>query len=140
MRGTTFWAVALLTLTGAACYHATIDTGLAPSGETIDQPWAMSFVAGLVPPPIVETASKCPRGVSKVETEHSFLNVLVQAVTFSIVTPMHIHVTCGSGRGAMGTSVPALRAGGAVALERALEIAAQRSWQSSQPVYVRVTD
>ena len=140
MRRTAYLAAALLTLSVAACFHATIDTGLAPSNETIDRPWAMSFIYGLVPPPIVATAAKCPRGVSKVVTEHSFLNGLVGFITFEIVTPMHIQVTCASGRGAMGPSVPALRAGGTAALERALEIAAQKSLQSSEPVYVRVTD
>jgi hypothetical protein len=76
------------------CYHAVIETGLAPSPTVIDQPWAMGFVAGLVPPSPVQAMQRCPKGVSKVETEHSFLNALVGGITFSIVTPMHIKVTC----------------------------------------------
>jgi hypothetical protein len=81
----------------SACYHATIDTGRPPSSQVIDQPWAKSFVYGLVPPDVVETASKCPGGVSKVETVHSFLNELVGAITFGIFTPMTIRVTCAAG-------------------------------------------
>lgn len=76
------------------CYHAVIDTGASPGDVVIDMPWAKSFIFGLVPPDVVETAAKCPGGVAKVETEHSFLNWLVGAVTFGIFTPIHIRVTC----------------------------------------------
>ncbi len=89
-------SVALLgvLLLSAGCYHAVIDTGRPPSPMTIEQPWAMSFVFGLVPPPPVDTKAKCANGVSKVETQLSFLNGLVSAVTFSVITPMTITVTC----------------------------------------------
>lgn len=63
----------------------------------------MSFVAGLIPPPVVQTASACPNGVAKVETQHSFLNSLVAIVTFSIITPMQITVTC-AGSGSVGSA------------------------------------
>ncbi|HEX5831175.1 MAG TPA: hypothetical protein VFY16_09350 [Gemmatimonadaceae bacterium] len=83
-----------------ACYHATIDAGRPASDKVIDQPWAMSFVFGLVPPPTVETATQCPNGLAKVETEQSFLNGLVASLTVGIVTPMHIKVSCASGAAA----------------------------------------
>jgi len=140
MRRLASLAILALGITGAGCYHAVIDTGLTPSGQVIEQPWAMSFVEGLVPPPIVETAAKCPDGVAKVETEHSFLNALVGAITFGIVTPMHIKVTCASRRGAMAPTEPASRAGGARALEHALRLAVERSRQLSAPVYVQLTE
>jgi hypothetical protein len=89
-------AVALLTAL-AACYHATITTGLAPSPTVIDKPWAASWIDGLVPPSTVETQAQCKSGVSKVETQHSFLNLLVGAITFGIYTPMSIKVTCAQG-------------------------------------------
>jgi hypothetical protein len=76
------------------CYHATIVTGADPGSTVIDKPWANCFVFGLVPPAIVETAAQCPGGVAKVETEHSFLNYVVGAITFGIYTPIHIKVTC----------------------------------------------
>ena len=53
-------------------------TGRPLGTTTIEQPRALSFVYGLVPPPTVETASKCPSGVAQVETMHSFLNGLRQ--------------------------------------------------------------
>lgn len=87
-------AVVLLT---SGCYHATITTGATPGNETISNPWAHSFIAGLVPPSTVETASQCTSGVARVETQHSFLNMLAQFITLSIYSPMTIEVTCAAG-------------------------------------------
>ena len=87
--------VAVFALVG--CYHAVVETGRPAGGTEVYKPWAMSFVFGLVPPPIESVASACPNGVSKVETQHSFLNGLVAFVTFQIVTPMEIRVTCAGG-------------------------------------------
>lgn len=80
----------------SACYHATVLTGLPASSEVVSKAWAHGFVYGLVPPSDVETASKCKTGVAKVETQHSFLNMLAQFLTFGIYTPMQIDVTCAS--------------------------------------------
>ena len=67
-----------------ACYHATVETGLEPSLQTVHEPWANSWIVGLVPPSTVETAEKCASGVSKVETQQSFLNGLVGFLTLGI--------------------------------------------------------
>jgi hypothetical protein len=79
-----------------ACYHMTIETGLAPTATTISKPWANSFIYGLVPPETVETQAKCLNGVAKVETQQSFLNGLVSGLTLGIYTPWTITVTCGA--------------------------------------------
>ena len=91
-------ALSLFAVTSSACYHAIVETGRPASSQVIDQPWA-----GLIPPPVVQTASACPNGVAKVETQHSFLNSLVAIVTFSIITPMQITVTC-AGSGSVGSA------------------------------------
>jgi hypothetical protein len=83
---------AFLMLTG--CYHATVETGLAPSPLTVEKPWAHGWILGLVPPSTVETAQKCPKGAAKVETQLSFANQLVGFLTGYIYTPMEIKVTC----------------------------------------------
>ena len=83
---------AVVALSG--CFHATIETGLPPGTQTLEKPWASSYVFGLVPPETVETASRCPNGVARVETQRTFLNMVVAAITFSIYTPMFIRVTC----------------------------------------------
>jgi hypothetical protein len=78
----------------SACYHATIETGLTPSTQVLEQSFASSWIYGLVPPKTVETASRCPDGVARVETQHTFVNQLVGFLTLGIYTPMHIRVTC----------------------------------------------
>jgi hypothetical protein len=91
----------LATLTAlGACYHATIETGLTPSTKVLEQKWASSWIFGLVPPKTVETASRCPDGVAKVETQLSFLNQVVHILTLGIYTPMDIRVTCALPAGA----------------------------------------
>jgi Bor protein len=83
----------------SGCYHATVVTGAAPGSEKVEKEWASGWVFGLVAPDTMETQSKCPAGVSKVETEHSFLNALVAFFTIQIYTPMHITATCSAGGG-----------------------------------------
>ena len=81
-----------------ACYHATVETGATPSTQTVEKGWASGWVYGLVPPSTVSTASRCPNGVAKVETQVSFGNQLVGFLTLGIYTPMEIKVTCAAAR------------------------------------------
>ena len=83
-----------------ACYHATIETGLMPSTQTLEHSFASSWIYGLVPPKTVETTTRCPSGVAKVETQQTFVNQLVAFLTVGIYTPMHIRVTCAQAAGA----------------------------------------
>lgn len=85
-------AVATFALTG--CYHATIDTGLEPSARVYEKSFASSWVYGLVPPDLVEAGAECPNGISRVETQLTFVNQLVGFLTLGIYTPMSIKVTC----------------------------------------------
>ncbi|HKN67008.1 MAG TPA: hypothetical protein VJW73_12070 [Gemmatimonadaceae bacterium] len=78
----------------AGCYHVTVVTSAAPPGTHVNREWQNSFVIGLVPPPELNVKDQCPQGVTKVETERSFLNGLVSYLTSSIYTPMHTEVTC----------------------------------------------
>ena len=78
----------------AGCYHATVETGAAPSNLVIHKSFASGWIFGLVPPSTVETQSRCPNGPAKVETQLSFVNLLVSFLTLSIYTPMEIKVTC----------------------------------------------
>jgi hypothetical protein len=121
-----FTLLTLGALVASGCYHATIETGKPPAPETIDKPWASSFVFGLVPPSTVESAQKCPNGVAKVETQQTFLNGLVYLLTFGIYSPMAIKVTCAARTSADAGTV--LRAGPegdepAELLQRAAELA-----------------
>ena len=78
----------------SGCYHTTVDTGLPPGTQTLEREWASAWIVGLVPPAVVETASRCPNGVARMETQISFLNGLVGILTFGIFTPMTLTVTC----------------------------------------------
>lgn len=88
--------VAAAVLSG--CYHVTVVTGAAPSPKVIDKQWQLGWVDGLVPPPELDVQSQCKQGVAKVETERSFLNGLVGALTYSVFSPMHAQVTCAAGK------------------------------------------
>lgn len=81
----------LFLLTG--CYHATIDTGLAPGPQPMKL-WKHGWILGLVPPSVTEAQSECANGVAKVETMHTFANMLVSNLTLGIYTPMTVMVTC----------------------------------------------
>jgi len=124
--------VAAFALTG--CYHAVIQTGRPESTDVISVKWANGFVWGLVPPPMMETASRCTNGVAKVETQHSFLNGLAAAVTFGIYTPIQIDVTCAA-RGTASADVIKVEPGRTV--EQALIEAVRLSAEKDAPVYVQ---
>ena len=81
-----------------SCYHATIETGLAPGPQTIRDGFANAWIYGLVPPSTVETMERCPNGVARIETRLSFVNQLVNFLTLGIYTPMEIVVTCAAGQ------------------------------------------
>ncbi len=134
-------AVALPAVLLTGCYHASIVTGQPAGSEVISQPFATGWIYGLIPPATVETASKCRNGVARVETQYSFLNWLVGAVTFGIYTPMQIDVTCAS-----SSKVSALPAAArtvavrndmsAAEMTTALEIAAELSRTTHEAVYL----
>lgn len=90
--------VPVLVAAAGACYHATVETGASPSNVTVEKAWASGWIYGLVPPSTVETASKCPNGVARIETQVSFANQLVNFLTLGIYSPMEIKVTCAAAR------------------------------------------
>ena len=131
--------LSLCVATGA-CFHTTIDTGLEPSQRTIHEPWANSWIVGLVPPSTIETAEKCPSGVSKVETQQSFLNGLVGFLTLGIYTPMEIKVTCAAGGEASLPDQTDVSIGAGASLEKVQEAfmrAADQAVEERRPVFVQ---
>ncbi|MBO6575457.1 MAG: Bor family protein [Rhodothermales bacterium] len=84
----------LLAMTLGGCYHTSVLFDNEPSNR-VEEIWAHSFVYGLVPPDEVNAEEICGRsGAHKIETQISFVNGLVGALTFSVYTPMTITVTC----------------------------------------------
>jgi sugar lactone lactonase YvrE len=101
-------APVLLVILLGGCYHVTVNTGLTPGDKVISQPWAASWIDGLIPPKTVEAREQCgTAGVARVESQHSFLNSLVAGLTFSIFTPMQIDVTCAQGASPAPAPTPA---------------------------------
>jgi hypothetical protein len=125
----------------AGCYHATVETGLAPSNVVLDQSFASSWIYGLVPPKTVSTTSRCPDGVAKVETQLSFVNQLVGLLTLGIYTPMHIRVTCAMAGAASSGAMLDVPAGAAdTVLQAAFGRAATLAAGSHRPVMVRFVE
>jgi hypothetical protein len=139
MRNLARAAIAVAVVAFSGCYHATVETGRPESGQKILRPWAHGFVGGLVPPETVETASQCPNGVARVETYHTFLNMLAQWLTFGIYSPMTIEVTCASGGTAMAPDATIEVARTATLQEKAdaVRSAATLSAMTGAPVFVR---
>lgn len=123
----------------SGCYHVTVDTGWAPSGQVVEEKWAHSFLGGLVPPETVETASRCPSGVARVESKLSFLNLVAGAITGGLYTPMTIEVACaGGGAGDAGTSALLIRRDrGTEHAQEVLAQAAARSLEAGNAVWIR---
>lgn len=125
------------------CYQTTVNTGLTPGSTVIDKPWAHSFVAGLVPIETIDAASQCPNGVARVETQHTFLNMVATVVTGYIYSPMSITVTCAAGSMEESASagdgmVVDVVGSSNEAIGAALREATVRSLESpGTPVYVR---
>lgn len=82
-----------ISFTLSGCYHATVVMDAEPSEQVIEEKWAASWIAGLVPPEDID-ASACMEGAAIVETRQSFANLFVSALTAGIFSPMHIKVTC----------------------------------------------
>ncbi len=94
-----------------ACFHATVDTGR-PAGTTVVQkPWVSTFVFGLVPAAQIDVTRQCPGGVARVETQQSFLNGLVGAITYGIYTPLHVTTTCANSAPSAQLGIPLERLG-----------------------------
>lgn len=96
--------VAVVSLVAAltGCFHTTVETGLAPGPQIISQPWAHGFLYGLVPPSPLSTAP-CKYGVSRVESQMSFVNGVAAVLTSGLYTPLRVDITCSA---ASPASVP----------------------------------
>jgi hypothetical protein len=140
MRNGSLLLVALLAVVASGCYRATVETGHAPSGETVSQNWAASFIYGLIPPSTVQTAARCPHGAAVVQTQHSFMNMIVTGITFGLFSPMSINVQCAAARMGSLDGVDDLTvAHNATDMQRAAAMneAVLRARTTGQPITVR---
>jgi hypothetical protein len=137
-------AVAAALLTSSACYHAVVETGR-PAGTTVVQkPWVSTFVFGLVPAQAIDVSAQCPGGIAKVETQQTFVNGLVGALTFGIYTPQSATITCAAGRSGALTlpegrdaRIVAAASDTPEARAAAVNAAAEQSLRAHAPVFVK---
>ena len=129
--------LALALVSSMACYHAVITTGRAESSTVVEKEWASGFIDGLVPPDPIDVSKTCASGVAKVETQHSFLNLLVQFITIGIYTPIDIKVTCAGAGMAPKTSMITPSDNTPAAQREAMAQAADRAEHTGEAVFVR---
>ncbi len=133
----------ITSLLSFSCYHARIETGLEPSAKVVERSFAAGWVYGLVPPKTVKAAEECSEGVAVVETQISFVNGLVGALTLGIYTPMNIRVTCAASSGMNSSKIPgdvALVVPAGAAQDAVVAIfsdAADKAAANGQPVLVQ---
>lgn len=140
MKTKRFAALVLCAVVGSGCYRADITTGLAPSGQVVEDEWVLGFVGGLAMVDDVD-ASACTNGIARVMTRQSFMNVLVNVLTGGIVSPMEARIECAAAPSAAAAARAEIQArAGTPEVGEALERAALRSAESGDFVYVRLTE
>jgi hypothetical protein len=88
--------LAVVVLTSTACFHETVHSGLTPATTVIEKQFVATWIWGIVPAEPIDTRQTCPSGVATVETQQTFLNGLVGALTLGIYSPQHVRITCAS--------------------------------------------
>ena len=124
----------------SGCYAATIETGKTASTTVVENNWAASWIVGLVPPKIVDTANQCSAGIARVQTTLSLPNRLAAFLTIGIYSPMTIKVTCARVQDTSQTeSENVLTVSESASVEEfqnVFQAAAERSFKSKKDVFV----
>ncbi len=90
----TLFACALLVCTMTSCYHQTHIVGTGPAGSTVEKGKNNFFIFGLAQGK--QSDSKAMAGGSanyKIETVHTFVDGLLNGITFGIYNPVTVIVT-----------------------------------------------
>lgn len=89
-------AVAML-MSLSGCYSTTVTSGLPPGPSPLSarERWHSGFVAGIAEASgPYELSAFCPHGWSRIETETSFWNGLVEALTGIVYSPQTVTIVC----------------------------------------------
>ena len=131
-------AAAAIMLSG--CFHQVVQTGL-PAGTTVvDKEFVATWLWGIIPATDLDVRQQCPSGVATIETETSFMNGLVGAITLGIYTPQHVKVTCSSRSASLprgATELVAPASAGPAELSGFVERAIEASAANHAPVVLR---
>lgn len=118
------------------CYHQVVDTGLSPGAQKVEKPWTATWIFGIVPATPIDVRSTCRSGVAFVDTQMTFANGLVSALTLGIFTPRSVVITCAAQSSASGSLHLNVASSDAAALGDALVRAEEMSRTSGHGVYV----
>lgn len=92
------YAAAALAALSTGCYRTTVvNNGATPSSSSLEYTdrWNHNAVIGLVNISGPQDASKaCPNGWATVETQQSFVQGLVGAITQNLYTPQNLTIRC----------------------------------------------
>ena len=101
--------ITALALTAGACYEHTYTIGAgAPGGVLVHDEWRHHWLWGLVDPDNELALSEvCPSGNATIESEWTFLNGLVSALTSGIYSPTTVRVRCGETRASLDVDLDA---------------------------------
>ena len=77
----------------SGCYHANYKTGLPASG-VVQETKVHHFVFGLAGGGDIAVASLCPTGVASVDTEKSFVDIVLTGLTAALYSPTSVTVEC----------------------------------------------
>jgi hypothetical protein len=84
----------------SGCFTTRVTSGAPPAPPVIeyDEKWHSGLIVGLAELSGPYDLSKiCPNGWAEIKTETSFLNGLVQVLTWNIYNPQSVTVRCASG-------------------------------------------
>jgi hypothetical protein len=100
-------------------------------------PW----IFGLVAADEIDVRKECPTGVAVIETEQSFVNGLVGALTIGIFTPQHVRITCAMGTASLPHGATELKLGANATAEES-ELLTSRAVEMARttnaPVVIRM--
>jgi hypothetical protein len=94
-------SLAAVCLVSSACFHQIVQTGRTPGTTVVSKPWTPTFIFGLVPAPPIDVSKECPTGIATVETQMSFVNGLVNLITFGLFSPHDVRIICAEGRASL---------------------------------------
>jgi hypothetical protein len=83
----------------SGCHRVIIDSGLEPSPQVHHEEWNQAFAHAIYPAQ-VDASAFCGGRWARVEVKQSFLNLVVESITFGIISPMDVRVVCAATRSA----------------------------------------
>jgi hypothetical protein len=138
-RGLVLLLSAFFAIAATGCYHQIVETGRTP-GPTVVNRTATSWVFGLISTSSseIDVRTLCPSGVAVVETQQSFINGLLAALTIGIYTPQTVTVTCAAGAGeASAPQINVPQTATSEQLAAAVDNAVVQSLKHEGPVVIR---